>query len=309
MSKIYTSLISDLRKKLELCKTHHDLANVKSAYLGKDGFVTKEFSKIKSASLEEKKLLGKSLNLLKNEVNLLISDRYNYLNKNKSKESEHTDVTLPGNNILIGSRHPISITIDSIVDILGSYGFETVTGIEIEDEFHNFEALNISENHPARDMHDTFYISEDKLLRTHTSSVQIRTMLTNEPPLKIMTPGKVYRCDSDTTHSPMFHQIEGLHIDENINFCHLKGTLINFIEEFFGKKMETRFRPSYFPFTEPSAELDIKFNGKWLEVLGCGMVHTSVLKNVKINPNDFSGYAFGLGIERLAMLKFGITDL
>ena len=209
----------------------------------------------------------------------------------------------------MGSRHPISITINQITSILGDHGFTSVSGIEIEDEFHNFEALNIPDTHPARDMHDTFYVSDNKLLRTHTSSVQIRSMLSNKAPLKIMTPGKVYRCDSDPTHSPMFHQIEGLYIDKNVNFCHLKGVLINFIKEFFGKDMEIRFRPSYFPFTEPSAELDIKFKGKWLEVLGCGMVHPNVLSNVKINTNQYSGFAFGLGVERLAMLKYDIVDL
>ena len=209
----------------------------------------------------------------------------------------------------MGSRHPISITINQIISILGDHGFTSVSGIEIEDEFHNFEALNIPETHPARDMHDTFYVSDNKLLRTHTSSVQIRSMLSNKAPLKIMTPGKVYRCDSDPTHSPMFHQIEGLYIDKDVNFCHLKGVLINFIKEFFGKDMEIRFRPSYFPFTEPSAELDIKFKGKWLEVLGCGMVHPNVLSNVKINTKQYSGFAFGLGVERLAMLKYDIVDL
>ena len=231
------------------------------------------------------------------------------LNNKNDENIKSIDVTLPGKDISFGSRHPITITINNIIDILSNYGFTSVDGLEIEDEFHNFEALNISDNHPARDMHDTFYVSEDKLLRTHTSSVQIRSMLSSEPPLKIMTPGKVYRCDSDPTHSPMFHQIEGLHIDENINFGHLKGTLINFIKEFFGKEMEIRFRPSYFPFTEPSAELDIKFNGKWLEVLGCGMVHPNVLANVDIDNKKYTGFAFGLGIERLAMLKYSITDL
>jgi phenylalanyl-tRNA synthetase alpha chain len=216
---------------------------------------------------------------------------------------------LPGKNISMGSRHPISITINKITSILSNYGFASVSGIEIEDEFHNFEALNKPETHPARDMHDTFYVSDNKLLRTHTSSVQIRSMLSNKAPLKIMTPGKVYRCDSDPTHSPMFHQIEGLYIDKDVNFCHLKGVLINFIKEFFGKDMEIRFRPSYFPFTEPSAELDIKFKGKWLEVLGCGMVHPNVLSNVKINTKQYSGFAFGLGVERLAMLKYDIVDL
>ena len=308
MSKNYTSLISELREKLKECKSPHDIANIKAYYLGKSGVVTNEFSKLKDASLEERKELGKSLNILKSQTQELITLELDNIQQTK-ESNDFTDVTLPGKNISMGSRHPISITINQIISILSNHGFTSVSGIEIEDEFHNFEALNIPDTHPARDMHDTFYVSDDKLLRTHTSSVQIRSMLSNKAPLKIMTPGKVYRCDSDPTHSPMFHQIEGLHIDKNVNFCHLKGVLINFIKEFFGKDMEIRFRPSYFPFTEPSAELDIKFKGKWLEVLGCGMVHPNVLSNVKINTKQYSGFAFGLGVERLAMLKYDIVDL
>ena len=308
MSKNYTSLISELREKLKECKSPHDIANIKAYYLGKSGVVTNEFSKLKDAGLEERKELGKSLNILKSQTQELITLELDNIQQTK-ENNDFTDVTLPGKNISMGSRHPISITINQIISILSSHGFTSVSGIEIEDEFHNFEALNIPDTHPARDMHDTFYVSDDKLLRTHTSSVQIRSMLSNKAPLKIMTPGKVYRCDSDPTHSPMFHQIEGLHIDKNVNFCHLKGVLINFIKEFFGKDMEIRFRPSYFPFTEPSAELDIKFKGKWLEVLGCGMVHPNVLSNVKINTKQYSGFAFGLGVERLAMLKYDIVDL
>ena len=308
MPKNYTSLISELREKLKECKSPHDIANIKAHYLGKTGIVTNEFGKLKDASLEERKELGKSLNILKGQTQELITLQLDNIQKTK-EDNNFVDVTLPGKNISMGSRHPISITINQITSILSNHGFTSVSGIEIEDEFHNFEALNIPDTHPARDMHDTFYVSDNKLLRTHTSSVQIRSMLSNKAPLKIMTPGKVYRCDSDPTHSPMFHQIEGLYIDKNVNFCHLKGVLINFIKEFFGKDMEIRFRPSYFPFTEPSAELDIKFKGKWLEVLGCGMVHPNVLSNVKINTNQYSGFAFGLGVERLAMLKYDIVDL
>ena len=308
MPNNYTSLISELREKLKECKSPHDIANIKAHYLGKTGIVTNEFGKLKDASLEEKKELGKSLNILKGQTQELIALQLDNIQKTK-EGNNFVDVTLPGKNISMGSRHPISITINQITSILSDHGFTSVSGIEIEDEFHNFEALNIPDTHPARDMHDTFYVSDNKLLRTHTSSVQIRSMLSNKAPLKIMTPGKVYRCDSDPTHSPMFHQIEGLYIDKNVNFCHLKGVLINFIKEFFGKDMEIRFRPSYFPFTEPSAELDIKFKGKWLEVLGCGMVHPNVLSNVKINTKQYSGFAFGLGVERLAMLKYDIVDL
>ena len=308
MPNNYTSLISELREKLKECKSPHDIANIKAHYLGKTGIVTNEFGKLKDASLEEKKELGRSLNILKSQTQELIALQLDNIQKIK-EDNNFIDVTLPGKNISVGSRHPISVTINQITSILSNHGFTSVSGIEIEDEFHNFEALNIPDTHPARDMHDTFYVSDNKLLRTHTSSVQIRSMLSNKAPLKIMTPGKVYRCDSDPTHSPMFHQIEGLYIDKNVNFCHLKGVLINFIKEFFGKDMEIRFRPSYFPFTEPSAELDIKFQGKWLEVLGCGMVHPNVLSNVKINTKQYSGFAFGLGVERLAMLKYDIVDL
>ena len=310
MQKKYSSLISALKDNLAECDSLNELALIKSQYLGKQGKLTLEFSRIKDSKLSERKELGRVLNNIKIKINGLIDKKSESLaNTNKKRQLNFFDVTLPGRNISSGSRHPISITINTITKILNNYGFTSVSGPEIENEFYNFEALNIPASHPARDMHDTFYITDNKLLRTHTSSVQIHTMLTNKPPLRIMTPGKVYRCDSDPTHSPMFHQIEGLCIDKDINFCQLKGLLINFIEQFFGKKMEIRFRPSYFPFTEPSAEIDIKFNNQWLEVLGCGIVHPNVLKNVKINHKEYSGFAFGLGIERLAMLKYGITDL
>ena len=310
MQKKYSSLISTLKDNLAECDSLNELALIKSQYLGKQGKLTFELSRIKDSKLSERKELGQVLNNIKIQINSLIDKKSESLaNTNKKKKLNFFDVTLPGRNISSGSRHPISITINTITKILNNCGFTSVSGPEIEDEFYNFEALNIPASHPARDMHDTFYVTDNKLLRTHTSSVQIHTMLANKPPLRIMTPGKVYRCDSDPTHSPMFHQIEGLCIDKDINFCQLKGLLINFIEQFFGKKMEIRFRPSYFPFTEPSAEIDIKFNNQWLEVLGCGIVHPNVLKNVKINHKQYSGFAFGLGIERLAMLKYGITDL
>ena len=308
MPKEYSSLISELREKLDSCTSEHDLANIKSHYLGKKGVISNEFLKLRAASSEERKILGINLNTLKDEAQNLIANKMSKLSSAEDN-NEKIDISLPGSNIRLGSRHPVSLTINKIINILGSYGFETVDGFEIEDEFHNFDALNIPDSHPARDMHDTFYVSDSKLLRTHTSSVQIRSMLSSSPPIRIMTPGKVYRSDSDPTHSPMFHQIEGLCIDENINFCHLKSLLTAFISELFGRDMDIRFRPSYFPFTEPSAELDIKFNGKWLEVLGCGMVHPNVLSNVKIDSKKYSGFAFGLGIERLAMLQYGITDL
>ena len=306
MEKKYSSLIQTLKVKLEACKTESELLKIKSNFLGKNGLITKEFSTILDA--EDKKYTGQQLNLLKNQADSLIAESLAKI-QNLLVSDNAIDVSLPGRNISEGTRHPISITINQISNIMRGYGFKVEQGNEIETEFYNFDALNIPSNHPARDMHDTFYVDTKKLLRTHTSSVQIHSMIKSGAPLKIIAPGKVYRCDSDPTHSPMFHQLEGLYIDKDINFCHLKGILEKFIIDYFQKEIETRFRPSYFPFTEPSAELDIKFRGKWLEVLGCGMVHENVLKNVGINPKKYSGFAFGLGIERFAMLKFDIRDL
>jgi len=231
-------------------------------------------------------------------------------------KSELIDVTLPGTKQSTGSLHPISITLQRVETLFRSIGFDIATGPEIEDDYHNFTALNIPESHPARAMHDTFYLeNKNLLLRTHTSSVQIRTMSKKRPPLRIIAPGKVYRKDSDITHTPMFHQIEGLYIDENVSFANLKSTINIFLKSFFEKDdLKIRFRPSYFPFTEPSAEVDIEYydnkgNKKWLEILGCGMVHPNVLTMANIDCEKYSGYAFGLGVERLAMLKLGITDL
>ena len=305
MESNHSLLIEKLKQALVECKTEQELLKIKADFLGKNGFITKEFEQIKFA--EDKKATGQVLNSVKNEAEELIKACKSKFEK--IIEDDYFDISQPGRDIKIGTRHPITLTINDITKIFNSYGFSEVSGKEIETEFYNFEALNIPKNHPARDMHDTFYVDVNNLLRTHTSSVQIHSMLKYKAPLKIMTPGKVYRCDSDPTHSPMFHQIEGLYIDKNVNFCHLKGILIQFINDYFGSNVEIRFRPSYFPFTEPSAELDIKFRGKWLEVLGCGMVHNSVLENVKINTKRFTGFAFGLGVERLAMLKYDIKDL
>ena len=305
MESNHSLLIEKLKQALVECKTEQELLKIKADFLGKNGFITKEFEQIKFA--EDKKATGQVLNSVKNEAEELI--KACKCKFEKIIEDDYFDISQPGRDIKIGTRHPITLTINDITKIFNSYGFSEVSGKEIETEFYNFEALNIPKNHPARDMHDTFYVDVNNLLRTHTSSVQIHSMLKYKAPLKIMTPGKVYRCDSDPTHSPMFHQIEGLYIDKNVNFCHLKGILIQFINDYFGSNVEIRFRPSYFPFTEPSAELDIKFRGKWLEVLGCGMVHNSVLENVKISTKRFTGFAFGLGVERLAMLKYDIKDL
>jgi phenylalanyl-tRNA synthetase alpha chain len=205
--------------------------------------------------------------------------------------------------------HPITLTLQRIESLFQQIGFDVVEGPEVEDDYHNFEALNIPEHHPARAMHDTFYFPDGRLLRTHTSSVQIRIMQNDKPPFRFIAPGRVYRCDSDMTHTPMFHQVEGLIVDENVTFAELKGLLIDFLEIFFEKELEIRFRPSYFPFTEPSAEVDIMGERGWLEVLGCGMVHPNVLNNVGIDPEKYTGLAFGMGVERLAMLYYGVDDL
>ncbi|GIR56490.1 MAG: phenylalanine--tRNA ligase alpha subunit [Gammaproteobacteria bacterium] len=307
MNTSYSSLLNDLQK-VWITASSNELYKIKSTFLGKKGILASQFNEMRNISHEEKKKLGQELNKIKTQIELAIREKEKLLNAQKL-ESKEIDVELPGMNARVGTRHPISITINEITKILSQFGFSKVIGDEIETEFYNFEALNIPETHPARDMHDTFYINVKNLLRTHTSSVQIHSMEKYNAPIKIMTPGRVYRCDSDPTHSPMFHQIEGLYVDEGVSFTHLKGILEEFINLYFGKKMEIRFRPSYFPFTEPSAEIDIKFNNKWLEVLGCGMVHNNVLMNVNIDTKKYSGFAFGLGIERFAMLKYGIRDL
>ncbi len=308
MSTSYSSLLNDLQESLDNCISLNELYKIKSAFLGKKGILANQFNQMINIPHDEKKKIGQELNKIKTQIELAIREKEKLLNAQKL-ESKEIDVELPGMNARVGTRHPISITINEITKILSQFGFSKVIGDEIETEFYNFEALNIPETHPARDMHDTFYINVKNLLRTHTSSVQIHSMEKYNAPIKIMTPGRVYRCDSDPTHSPMFHQIEGLYVDEGVSFTHLKGILEEFINLYFGKKMEIRFRPSYFPFTEPSAEIDIKFNNKWLEVLGCGMVHNNVLMNVNIDTKKYSGFAFGLGIERFAMLKYGIRDL
>ena len=272
------------------------------------------------------KKVSLDLNATKNELQNLIEKKIKDIEINEINlklKNEKVDVTLPERTFSRGKIHPVSQVIDEISSIFSEIGFNVEEGPDVENEYNNFTALNTPENHPARDMHDTFYLDKNKkfLLRTHTSPVQVRTMLNGEPPFKIIAPGRTYRSDSDQTHAPMFHQVEGLHIDKNINMGHLKGCLNYFIKEFFEvEKIKMRFRPSHFPFTEPSAEVDIGYelkNGKiiigegdkWLEILGCGMVHPNVLKNVKVDPTKYQGYAFGMGIDRLAMLKYGINDL
>ena len=322
LKKIKEETLSKLRSKLDLSQINE----LKSDLFGKNGLITNQFKKIGSISDIEKKKYASELNIIKDELQTLIDLKISEIEiteVNEKLKKEKIDVTLPERPIIRGKIHPVSQTIDEISSIFSEIGFSVEEGPDVENEYNNFTALNTPDHHPARDMHDTFYLDEkkQKLLRTHTSPVQIRTMIKGKPPFKIIAPGRTYRSDSDQTHAPMFHQVEGLHIDKDINMGHLKGCLNYFIKEFFEvDKIKMRFRPSHFPFTEPSAEVDIGYkikDGKivigegdqWLEILGCGMVHPNVLKNVKVDPDKFQGYAFGIGIDRLAMLKYGINDL
>ena len=312
--------------KLNKIKTKEDLQNLKSEFLGKNGFVTNEFKKMSQFNLDQKKEFSIQLNEIKNSINDNLLNKLKEIEKdeiNKKLSDEKIDITLPIRSQQEGKIHPVSQVIDEISSIFSEIGYSVAEGPDVETEHNNFTALNTPEDHPARDMHDTFYLEKNKriLLRTHTSPVQIRTMQKGKPPFKIIAPGRTYRCDSDQTHAPMFHQLEGLHIDKKITMGHLKGCLDYFIKEFFEvKNVKMRFRPSHFPFTEPSAEVDIGYRlkdgkivigegDKWLEILGCGMVHPNVLKNTKVDSKKFQGFAFGIGIDRLAMLKYGINDL
>ena len=312
--------------KIDSVKSKDELQNLKTEFFGKNGEITNQFKKLSSFSPEKKKEFASELNKLKDNLSNQIEKKNLEIETqeiNAKLKDEKVDVTLPIRPYRQGKIHPVSQVIDEISSIFSEIGFSVAEGPDVESEYNNFTALNTPEDHPARDMHDTFYLEENKktLLRTHTSPVPIRTMLNEKPPFKIIVPGRTYRCDSDQTHAPMFHQLEGLHIDKGITMSHLKGCLDYFIKEFFEvKNVKMRFRPSHFPFTEPSAEVDIGYrlvNGKiiigegdkWLEILGCGMVHPNVLKNVKIDTKKYQGYAFGIGIDRLAMLKYGINDL
>jgi phenylalanyl-tRNA synthetase alpha chain len=297
---------------------------IRIQYLGKKGLLTDILKGLATLSAEEKPKMGQLVNQVKREISDQIDLKMTDLKERELAEqiaSERIDVTLSGRATTAGSIHPVTQVRQFISEYFSRLGFSTVDGPEIETDFYNFEALNIPSHHPARAMHDTFYFGDGRLLRTHTSPVQIRTMEQSEPPFRLIAPGRVYRCDSDVTHTPMFHQVEGLVIDKQATLSGLKGLLKDFFTAFFGRDLEVRFRPSYFPFTEPSAEVDIqctqcsgdgcrscKFTG-WLEVLGCGMVHPHVLRAVNISPEDYQGFAFGMGIDRLAMLYFGIDDL
>ena len=322
LKKLKEEFLTKLKERLNLS----EINQIKSELFGKNGLISTQFKKLGTLAEFERKKFASDLNVVKDELQDLINFKINEVENaeiNKKLDKEKIDITLPARSFVRGKIHPVSQTIDEISSIFSEIGFSVEEGPDVENEYNNFTALNTPNNHPARDMHDTFYLDEkkQKLLRTHTSPVQIRTMLKDKPPFKIIAPGRTYRSDSDQTHAPMFHQVEGLHIDKDINMGHLKGCLNYFVKQFFEvDKIKMRFRPSHFPFTEPSAEVDIGYEMKdgkiivgegnqWLEILGCGMVHPNVLKNVKVDPTKFQGYAFGIGIDRLAMLKYGINDL
>jgi phenylalanyl-tRNA synthetase alpha chain len=309
LSVVSKQALKDIRN----TSTLEELDSVRVQYLGKKGSVSTQLKKLSDLDPSDRPRIGKEVNKLKKLVEQEIANKKYSLNDEKIKsniEDSSLDVTMPGRRTIIGNKHPVSSTLNEIEKIFLNAGFLVEDGPEIEDEYHNFTALNIPENHPARAMHDTFYFNAQYLLRTHTSPIQIRSMEKYGVPIRVIAPGKVYRRDSDITHTPMFHQIEGLVIDKDINFTHLKGILHDFINTFFEDEMKVRFRPSYFPFTEPSAEVDLlSKDNQWLEILGCGMVHPKVLTNLGIDNEIFNGYAFGMGVERLAMLKYGINDI
>jgi len=300
-------------EKINNAASIEDIENIRVDFIGKKGLFTNELKKLKHLPANDRPLFGQEINKAKDVFLTNLSSAKNQLEGKLLVDSlniKPIDVSLAGSSSSKGSRHPISLVRGKIEQIFKNSGYKIKVGPEIEDDYHNFTALNVPENHPARAMHDTFYFEGKKLLRTHTSPVQIRSMIAEGAPIRIIAPGKCYRCDSDQTHTPMFHQIEGLVIDENISFANLKAVLHEFVESFFEREVKLRFRPSYFPFTEPSAEVDILWeNDEWLEILGCGMVHPNVLTNSGIDPEKYSGYAFGMGIERLAMLYYGVRDL
>jgi phenylalanyl-tRNA synthetase alpha chain len=318
----------DIKKKIDNCKTLQELEVIRLEYLGKKGLLPAEMKLLGKLPIDQKKIKGQELNKLKTFIEVSIND-HKILIENAELEqklkNESIDVTLPHTEEITGKIHPISQTIFSIIEIFGNLNYSVEAGPDIESDFNNFSALNIPPHHPAREMQDTFYVNnsngEDNVLRTHTSPVQVRTMLNSKPPIKIIVPGRTYRSDSDSTHTPMFHQVEGLVVNKDSTMADLKSTLILFLKEFFEiDNLKYRFRPSYFPFTEPSAEMDVAYTKKnnvlkigegddWLEILGCGMVNPKVLENCNIDSSVYQGFAFGMGIERLSMLKYGITDM
>jgi phenylalanyl-tRNA synthetase alpha chain len=322
MSKL-AGVKEDFNKELQTTDSLEKVENLRIAFLGKKGLLAEQAQQIQTIPPQERKDFGIALNAAKTFITEQLSIKKTALEAaklNETLKTEIIDVTLPAREKQIGTIHPISSVLDEIITIFSNMGFTLAEGPEIEDDFHNFTALNIPKTHPARQMHDTFYLDQEKVLRTHTSSVQIRMMENNKPPIKIISAGKTYRSDSDATHTPMFHQIEVLYVDENVNMGNLSYCINKFVSEFFGEKVKTRFRTSFFPFTEPSMEVDINYSKKngaieigegdeYMEIMGCGMVHPNVLTNVGIDPTKYQGFALGLGVERAAMLKYGMNDL
>jgi len=317
-------ILAQAMKSLAEAGDLNQLDQVRVHYLGKKGLFTLQMKELGTLDPEQRRAVGLVINQAKDQFQTQLQarkDAFDNFELEQRLASERIDVTLPGRGQSAGGLHPVTTTLRRISKIFASVGFNVVEGPEIEDDYHNFGALNIPEHHPARAMHDTFYFDAHTVLRTHTSPVQIRVMESEKPPLKVIAPGRVYRCDSDITHTPMFHQVEGFLVDTDVSFADLKGVVYQFLRAFFEKDIQVRFRPSYFPFTEPSAEVDIECvmcNGKgcrvcsqtgWLEVMGCGMIHPEVFKAVNIDSETYSGFAFGMGVERLAMLRYGINDL
>ncbi len=317
IDQIYSKAISELESAADV----QAVTALSVQYLGRKGEVTRFLRSISKYRPEERATIGKRANEIKQELERLFRDATEQLNRTGTARKERIDVTLPGRPTPSGTLHPITRITDEICDIFSRLGFDIAEGPEVELDYYNFEALNIPKNHPARDMQDTFYISDNIVLRTHTSPVQIRTMEKQQPPVRVIAPGKVYRCDSDLTHTPMFHQVEGLLVDEGISFGDLKGVLTTFVHQMFDPQTSLRFRPSFFPFTEPSAEVDILCvicrgsgcrvcsHSGWLEILGSGMVHPALYENVGYDADKYTGFAFGMGVERIAMLKYGIDDI
>lgn len=307
------AIIMQAEARVNQAQDANALDEVRVDFMGKKGLLTEQLKSLGRLSAEERPAAGQLINDAKQKVQQLIQSRGDILRSAELEQklaSEKIDVTLPGRGLGLGGMHPVTRTISRIESFFGELGFQVKSGPEVEDGFHNFDALNIPANHPARADHDTFYFNPDVMLRTQTSGVQIRTMEVEQPPLRIISPGRVYRNDYDQTHTPMFHQVEGLMVDKNVSFAELKGILHDFLNNFFEADLQVRFRPSYFPFTEPSAEVDVMGkNGKWLEVLGCGMVHPNVLRAVNIDPEIYTGFAFGMGVERLTMLRYEVNDL
>ena len=317
-------LQSEVALSISQASTEKEISEIRVKVLGKKGSLTQLLKRLGTLPEADRREIGKRANQVKEDLEKKIEEtllRIQEQERREVLEREKIDVTLPGRRIAVGKKHPLTQTLDEIIDIFSRLGFEVVEGPEVELDYYNFEALNIPKGHPAREMQATFFFSEDVVLRTHTSPVQVRTMEKKRPPVRVICPGAVYRCDSDPTHSPMFHQVEGLLVDQGITFADLKGVLTVFVHQMFGKETRLRFRPSFFPFTEPSAEIDIECficggkgcgvcsNTGWLEILGSGMVDPAVYKFVNYDPEEVTGFAFGMGIERIAMLKYGINDI